>query len=221
MIVALLLAAGAASGPLAHAQTLAQKEATLLARFRSNPEDVAALTALSLVREARGDWSGASATWALVNSKFGTLQSPARHSDSGLRYRELAQWWQERLARRRTVKQALGARRQAAARSFARLTQNPNIRAQRTDMDGDGLPEIAYFTLSRPDADGALKFTIASWRNGRYETIWLSEGDAVPITFRFAAGAWPAIYANYPSQNGEMLLAGLRFNGDTIVELEG
>ena len=203
------------------AQSLADKEATLLAKFRANPSDVKSLMALAQVREARGDWSGASATWGLVKSKFGKRESTVRAFGTGMPYGQVADWWRARLKRRRGTKQASSAQKRAAERAYRAKIKDPNIHAKRADMDGDGLPEMAYGVTTRPDADGLAEFYVAKWQNGRYETVWAARGDQVPVVFNFAQGAWPAIYLDYVDRPGiGTQIKGLRSNGVSLVRTE-
>ena len=208
-------------GSAARAQSLAEKEATALGKFRSNPSNVDALMALAQIREARGKWSEASATWGLVKSKFGGRRSTAREFGKAMLYGELADWWRTRLARRRGVKQASASTQRAAERAYRAKIKDPNIHAKRADMDGDGLPEIAYGLTSRPDADGYMAFYVTKWRNNRYETVWTAKGEEVPVVFNFAQGAWPAIYLDYVDRLGiGTQLKGLRSNGTSLVQTE-
>ena len=220
IIISALLATLGLSG-VCGAQSLAEKEASALSKFRKNSGDVRSLVALAQIREARGKWSEASATWGLVKSKFGGRQSTAREFGKGMLYSELADWWRTRLARRRGVKQASSAQKRAAERAYRAKIKDPNVHAERGDMDGDGLPEIAYGVTSRPDADGYLAFYVEKWGNNRYETVWSTKDEEVPIIFSFARGAWPAIYLNYGDRpNVGTRLKGLRSNGSALVRTE-
>lgn len=220
-IIISALAATLCIGGVAGAQSLAEKEASALAKFRANTNDVGALKALAQIREARGNWSSASATWGLVRKKFDNRQSNARNDAGPIPYGVLSNWWQERLARRRRDRSSSALDRRRAERAYQKLIKDPNIHAKRVDMDGDGLDEIAYGVTSRPDADGYMSFHIVKWNNGRYATVWTSKGEMTPVVFSVAKGPWPAIYLDYVDRKGiGTQLKGLRSNGRSIVQTE-
>ena len=208
-------------GCVARADSLAEKEATALAKFRKNTGNADALMALAQIREARGNYQSAAATWGLARRKFDTRDSGARNDAGPIDFGVLSGWWQERLARRQGKRSSSAQDRRRASTAYQKLIKDPNVHAKRVDMDGDGLLEVAYGLTSRPDADGYLSFHLLKWNNGRYAEVWESKGEMTPVTFSIAQGPWPAIYLDYVDRKGiGTRLKGLRSNGRSVVQTE-
>lgn len=203
----------------AGAQTLAQQEATLQAEFRSNPHHVS-LVKLAQVREAQGKWSQARATWEVFKSLGNKSYSKARWSGDYMTWDTLANWWIARLLRRQNgVKQADTAQKRAADTIYRKLKTNSYINARRADMDGDGLPEIAYTVRNRANVNEIYMFRVVGWRDGAYKELYQITGFQVPKTFYFSEGVWPALHIGQTDAKDRGLQY-LLSNGEQVIKLD-
>ena len=197
------LAATLGFGGVASAQSLATKEASALKKFRANPRDADALVQVALLRERQGKLSQAAATWGLVQKQFKNASSRAQiltvrndlMTDS---YNGLAATYLAHLRDRiRGERRASASQRRAADAAYRKMSKERLIKGMRqVDMDGDGLPELVYYIVSRPDADGPSSVVVDRWGRDKYEHAWMisaTEKEGYPGMYEVVGTKYPRI----------------------------
>lgn len=224
-----LLGASCFSGA-AHAQSLAEREASHLRAYRANPKDVGALIKVARLREERGRYTEAAATWNLVQKTFPTSSSRALtmgHSNLlfAESYNSLGARWIARLQTRGTARpQASSSERRAAARAYRKLIKDPLLyQVTRVDMDDDGMPELVYFNRSRPDADGYLALNVDKWNGEAFEHAWVGSNNAdrgYAMDYKVVGKRWPTIAVTYFTDKQYGTPAGnIYSDGDTVLSM--
>jgi hypothetical protein len=209
----------------AGADDLATREASWLSEFQRTGEPMA-LGHLAMVREERGKWQEAAASWHLLGKKWGTKRRAATSSAPTSTWKALADFHLQRLARKRNLvarpPQMTSALRRRVANAAIQFGDSPpadqlDILVQ-ADLDGDLIDELVFVGSSGPLGKRTRKIMgIARWNGRQYREIWRTT-KAIPFMVHVVdedADGWKEVFCGYTPDSDDA--AKLFFNGTSVV----
>ncbi len=223
-IVGVLLLAALAAYPARCADDLVGREARLLAKVKAGT--TSEIFGLARVREQKGDFKNALATWSLIEKWRAAGKLPAQGVQSQMLNAPLIAFWKQRLRRKinlaaKPVRIDAALRRRIAHAAMVFGDQSPvdqlDIGVQ-ADLDGDGIDE--YFFLGKNGPLGNRKegaTGIASFDGSKYVVAWQTK-KRIPVMVWVAdedGDGWKEITLGYTPDSDDV--AFLHFNGKDAV----
>ncbi len=208
----------------ASAQAVTRDEAQALIDFRRSGGPNS-LSTLALLREQRGAWDEAAASWRLLKKRYGKKKRQRDSSAPTFTWAQLADFHLQRLARKRSLKahppRLTEPLRRRLADAALRFGNNPpgdqlDFAAQ-ADLDGDLVDEMVFVSRVGPLGKRTrIIMGIARFDGRDYRVAWQTKGSPALLHVTDEDGdGWKEISLGYEPEtdNG----ATLYFNGKSVI----
>lgn len=218
------------SAILAQADERATRETQWLKDVRSTTgnEQANALSYLAIVREERGKFREALATWRMLNQRFGKLKASSAGNSRAHTYGQRAAFFSQRIRRKQNlaakpprVSSELRYRLAQAATSFGDAPPGDQLdMAVQADLDGDGIDEWVYKVSNGPLGKRTQKtWGIARWNGKAYRVVWKG---STPVPFMIHVrdedgDGWKEVFCGWTPDTDDA--ATLYWNGQSVLFL--